>query len=143
GRAALTRRLAALALLPASAVVAAHRPAATAPGPVAAQAPRAKAGPSKVEAGAAKLYDTSVLHQIAVEIAPDDAGRILARTSERVRATFTIDGRTLKNIGVRQSGGIYHPYVPIQGKPSLSVKFDEFVPQQKLFDLDKLILKNE
>ena len=98
---------------------------------------------SKVEAGAAKLYDTSVLHQITVEMSPDDARRILARTSERVHATFTIDGRVLKDVGVRQSGGIYHAYVPVQGKPSLSVKFDEFVPKQKVFDLDKLILKNE
>ena len=96
-----------------------------------------------MEAGAARLYDTSVLHQIQIQIAPEDARRILSRTSERVRSTFTIDGRTLKNGGVRQSGGIYHPYVPIAGKPSLSVKFDEFVPGQELFDLDKLILKNE
>jgi spore coat protein CotH len=98
---------------------------------------------ARIEAGAARLYDTSYLHQIAIEISEDDARRILARTEERVPVTFTIDGRTLKNVGVRQSGGIYHRYVQIGDKPSLSVKFDEFVPQQKVFDLDKLILKNE
>ena len=44
---------------------------------------------------------------------------------------------------MRQSGGSYHPYQPITNKPSLSLKFDEFVDGQKLFGLDKLILKNE
>jgi hypothetical protein len=101
------------------------------------------AGRARVEAGVAKLYDRSFLHQIQIEIAPADARNILQRTDVRVPATFTFDGVTLKNIGVRQSGGIYMPYLPIEGKPSLSVKFDEFVPNQKLYDLDKLIIKNE
>lgn len=108
-----------------------------------AKAPAGDAARARVEAGAAKLYDTSVLHRIEIQIAPEDARRILARTSERVRVRFTLDGRTLENVGVRQAGGIYHGYVPIEGKPSLSVKFDEFVPGQKVFDLDKLIIKNE
>lgn len=97
----------------------------------------------KVEAGVARLYDTSVLHRIDIAIAAEDADRIIARTDERVRATFTMDGRTLTDIGVRQSGGVYHPYQPITNKPSLSLKFDEFVDGQRLFDLERLILKNE
>ena len=45
----------------------------------------------------------------------------------------------------RPSGGRHLSLVtcPIEGKPSLSLKFDEFVKGQRLFDLDKLILKNE
>jgi spore coat protein CotH len=100
------------------------------------------AAQARARAGAAKLYDTAVLHRIDIVIAPEEVGKIPRRTTERVRCTFTIDGITLKNVGVRQAGGIYHPYVPITNKPSLSLKFDEFVRNQLLFDLDKLVLKN-
>jgi len=97
----------------------------------------------RIRAGAAKLYDTSVLHVIDIVIPLEDTAKIVRRTEERIRCTFTFDGRTLTNVGVRQAGGIFHGYVPIEGKPSLSLKFDEFVKGQRLFDLDKLILKNE
>ena len=108
-----------------------------------APAARPDAARARAQAGVEKLYDTSILHRIDVVIAPGDAQKILARTSDRVRCRFTIDGHTLDNVGVRQSGGVYHPYQPITNKPSLSVKFDDFVKGQRLFDLDKLILKNE
>ena len=97
----------------------------------------------RAAAGAARLYDTSVLHRIDIVIAPEDVSRIPYRTPDRVRATLTIDAVTLKDVGVRQSGGVYHAYQPIAGKPSLSIKFDEFTNGQRLFGLDKLILKNE
>jgi len=91
----------------------------------------------------ARLYDTSFLHRIDVVIADEDVGRIMYRTADRIRCTITIDGITLKDVGVRQSGGVYHPYLPITAKPSLSLKFDEFTKGQRLYGLDKLILKNE
>lgn len=103
----------------------------------------AEAGRATAQAAAAKLYDTSVLHRIDVVIPQEDAGKIINRTDVRIRCTFTLDGLTLKDVGVRQAGGVYHAYVPIQGKPSLSLKFDEFVKKQRLFGLDKLVLKNE
>lgn len=106
-------------------------------------AAQADASRRRVEAGAAKLYDTAALHRIDIVIPAEDVDKIPRRSTERVRCTFTIDGRTLQNVGVRQAGGVYHPYQPITNKPSLSVKFDEFVKGQTLFDLDKLVLKNE
>ena len=105
--------------------------------------PGADPARARVTAGADRLYDTARLHRIDIVIAPADAAQIVFRRPDRVRATFTIDGRTIRDVGVRQSGGIYHPYLPVEAKPSLSVKFDEFVAGQTLFDLDKLILKNE
>src|SRR5262245_55759510 len=116
-----------------SAAVALGAQAGRAPVP---QPDRARA---RVEAGAARLYDTSLLHRIDIAIAAEDVDKIPRRTTERVRCTFTIDGRTLENVGVRQAGGVYHPYQPITNKPSLSLKFDEFVKGQLLFDLDKLV----
>ena len=106
-------------------------------------APQVDRARARVEAGAAKLYDTSVLHRIDIVIADEDVGKIPYRTTARVHCTFTIDGLTLKDVGVRQAGGVYHPYLPIGNKPALSIKFDEFTKGQLLFGLDKLVLKNE
>ncbi|MEO8069920.1 MAG: CotH kinase family protein [Acidobacteriota bacterium] len=97
----------------------------------------------RAETGTAKVYDTSVLHRIEVVMSAEDAASIINRTEQRVRCTFTFDGLALHDVGVRQSGGVYHPYQPITNKPSLSIKFDEFVKGQTLFGLDKVVLKNE
>src|SRR5262245_13995398 len=98
--------------------------------------------PQRTQITGSPLYDTSVLHRIDIVIPAEDANKLLNRTDTRIRCTFTIDGRTLHDVGVRQAGGIYHPYVPITNKPSLSLKFDEFTRKQELFGVDRLVLKN-
>ena len=93
-------------------------------------------------AAVARVYDTSVLHRIEITIAPEDARTILNRTTERVRCTFSFDGVVLKDVGIRQAGGTFNRFVPIEGKPTLSVKFDDFVDGQELHGLEKMILKD-
>jgi spore coat protein CotH len=110
----------------------------------AAPAPPADAGRlARVQAGDARVFDTTALHRISITVTPDDARLLIRRTSEHEHCTFTFDGVTLKDAGIRQAGGVYHPYVSIENKPSLSLKFDEFTKGQTLFGLDKLVLKNE
>ena len=96
----------------------------------------------RVKASVARVYDTSILHRIEIVIAPDDARTILSRGSDRVRCTFTFDGVVLKDVGVRQAGGTFNRFVSIDEKPTLSVKFDEFVDGQELHGLEKIVLKD-
>src|SRR5688500_10950635 len=96
----------------------------------------------RVQAAVARVFDTSVLHRIEIVIAPADARTILNRMSERVRSTFTFDGIVLKDVWVRQAGGTFNSFVPIDQKPTLSVKFDDFVDGQELHGLEKIILKD-
>ena len=96
----------------------------------------------RVVVAAARVYDTSVLHRIEITIPVEDARRILNRTTERVRARVSVDGVVFDNVGVRQAGGTFNPFVPIEAKPTLSVKFDDFVEGQELHGLEKLILKD-
>jgi spore coat protein CotH len=112
-------------------------------------APRAHVAPAqadnrqeRVKASVARVFDTSVLHRIDMVIAPDAARTILNRTTERVRCTFTFDGIVLKDVGVRQAGGTFNRFVPIEQKPTLSVKFDDFVEGQELHGLEKIVLKD-
>ena len=96
----------------------------------------------RVKAAVARVYDTSVLHRIEIVMTPEDARTILNRTSERVRCTFTFDGVTLTDVGVRQAGGTFNRFVPIEDKPTLSLKFDDFVEGQELHGLEKMVLKD-
>jgi len=96
----------------------------------------------RLTAAVARVYDTSVLHRIEIVISPQDAATIVNRTSERVRCTFTFDGVALKDVGVRQAGGTFNRFVSIDQKPTLSVKFDDFVDKQTLHGLEKMVLKD-
>lgn len=108
--------------------------------PAAAQAVDARQ--ARVTAAVARVFDTSILHRIEIVIAPEDARTILNRTPERVKCTFTFDGIVLKDVGIRQAGGTFNAFVPIDGKPTLSVKFDDLVEGQELHGLEKIILKD-
>jgi len=107
-----------------------------------AQGQKPDAKQDKVRESVARVYDTAVLHRIQIEIAPGDVSKILARSSDRVRCTFTFDGVTLKDVGVRQAGGTFNRFVGIEGKPTLSLKFDDFVEGQELHGLEKIVLKD-
>ena len=102
----------------------------------------ADARQERVKASVARVYDTTVLHRIEIVIAPDDARTILNRTTDRVRCTFTFDGVVLKDVGVRQAGGTFNRFVSIENKPTLSLKFDDFVDGQELHGLEKMVLKD-
>lgn len=108
----------------------------------AAAAQAADARQERVKASVARVFDTSVLHRIEIAMSPVDAATILNRTPARVRCTFRFDGVVLTDVGVRQAGGTYNRFVPIDGKPTLSLKFDDFVDGQKLHGLEKLVLKD-
>jgi hypothetical protein len=57
-----------------------------------------------------------------------------------VRCTFTFDGLVLEDVGVRQAGGTFNRFVSIDEKPTLSVKFDDFVEGQELHGLEKAFI---
>ena len=96
----------------------------------------------RLKAAVARVYDPSVLHRIEIEVAAEDARTILNRTTERVRCTFTFDGVVLKDVGIRQAGGTFNRFVSLDEKPTLSVKFDDFVDTQTLHGLEKMVLKD-
>ncbi len=98
---------------------------------------------STLPSNIARVFDLSFLHKIEITIAPENIKAVQSRSDTRVSCTFTFDGITLPNSGVRQGGGIYNPAQTIKQRPSLSLKFDQFVPGQKLYGLDKLYLKNQ
>lgn len=88
-----------------------------------------------------RVFDTSVLHEIRIEVAPEHLASLEYDHEKRVPCTFTFDGTTLEHVTIRQKGLGTHGG-SLYTKPSFSVRFDELVRGQKLHGLDKLILNN-
>ncbi|HWN70429.1 MAG TPA: CotH kinase family protein [Haliangium sp.] len=87
------------------------------------------------------MFDTSVLHEIHIEVAPEHLAALEYDHEKRVPCTFTFDGTRLEYATIRQKGLGTHAG-SLYTKPSFSVRFDELVPGQTLHGLDRLILNN-
>lgn len=88
-----------------------------------------------------RIFALDVLHEIDIVVAEGDLDTLENDRETRVPCTFTFDGTTLEDVGIRQKGG-YGSSSTLDGKPGFSVKFDEIVPGQRLFDLRKILLNN-
>jgi spore coat protein H len=88
-----------------------------------------------------RVFDTAVLHEIRIEVAPEHLDDLERDREQRVPGTFIFDGARLENVGIRLKGrGSQNG--DLDDKPSFSIKFNEFVRGQKLHGLNKLILNN-
>ncbi|MCP6769165.1 hypothetical protein NL529_30395, partial [Klebsiella pneumoniae] len=75
---------------------------------------------------AERVFDPAKLHRVDITIPDYNARNFTSRTAARQHGTLTFDGEMVRDVGVRQSG-TFLPYVGIGQKPSLSIKFNEFV----------------
>jgi len=87
------------------------------------------------------VFDLGVLHEIDIVVDEAYLEQLDADRENRVPCTFTFDGVTLTDVGIRQKGG-YGSSSNLDGKPGWSVKLDEFVPDQALDGLQKILLNN-
>jgi hypothetical protein len=102
--------------------------------------PAAPDGPLPVGAGP-RIFDLEVLHEIAITVEAAYLPKLEQDREHRVPCTLSFDGVTLTQVGIRQKGG-YGSSSTLQGKPGFSIKFNEFVPGQKLAGMKKLLLNN-
>jgi len=87
------------------------------------------------------VFSPDVLHVITITVEDQYLDSLDTDREHRVPCTFTFDGTTLANVGIRQKGG-YGSTSSLDGKPPFSVKFNEFVSGQRLDGLKKLWLNN-
>jgi spore coat protein H len=88
-----------------------------------------------------RVFDTSVLHEIRIEIEPEYLEELEENRKQRVPCTFIFDGRRLENVAIRLKGRGSQDGT-LEDKPSFSIRFDELETGQRLYGLDKLILNN-
>lgn len=88
----------------------------------------------------AELFDSPKLRTFKISISPDQYEALKKDNRKYVRATVAEGSVTYSNVAVRLKG--MGSFRPLHEKPSLAVKFDEFVPGQKFCGLGKIMLNN-
>jgi spore coat protein H len=86
------------------------------------------------------LFAADVLHTIDITVSARDLAQLETDQENRVACTFTYDGATIENAGIRKKGTSTRR--PLVNKPSFSVKLDEFVDGAKLDGVQKIIVNN-
>ena len=93
-----------------------------------------------------KLFDTSYVHTINIEIADEDWQDLVTNPLDETyySCNITIDGETYKNIGLRTKGNSSLTQVANSDSDrySFKIKFDKFDKEQDYYGLEKLSLNN-
>ena len=88
-----------------------------------------------------RFFDQSILHEVEITVSAADFARLVPGQEDRVPCTFTYDGVTTEQVGVRLKGG-FGSLQDITQKPGFSIKTNEFVPGQEVLDMRKFTLDN-
>ena len=80
------------------------------------------------------------MRRFTFHVEPGEWDKLKADNRSYVRASVTVDGDEFKPVGVRLKG--QGSFRPLEDRPSLAVKFDEFVDGQKFCGLTKVMLNN-
>lgn len=88
---------------------------------------------------AAVVFDRTRLHTVEITVAESDLAQLATDLENRVPCTVRYDGELVEGAGVRQKG---NALVEVFGKPSFSLKLDEFDEKASLHGLHKLLLNN-
>jgi spore coat protein H len=90
--------------------------------------------------GGNRVFDTSVLHKIEIEVDEQHLAGLDEDTDTRVPCTFTFDGETIEGAGCKKKGQT--TLRPLAEKPSLSVKLDVTDSTADVDGIEKIILNN-
>src|SRR5688572_6190166 len=88
-----------------------------------------------------RFFDPTVLHEVNIVVASEDFDLLIPGQVDRIPCTFTYDGVTKEDVGIRVKGG-FGSLQDINGKPGFSIKTNEFVQGQEILDMRKFTLDN-
>lgn len=95
---------------------------------------------------ASKIFDTSVVHTINIEIDENEWQDMLDNATDKVwkNCNITIDGETIENVGIRAKGNssLRNIASSDSDRYSFKVNFKKYEKDQRYYGLDKLALNN-
>ena len=98
----------------------------------------------KVMSYESKLFDNSYVHTVDIEMEDWDSFIETAENEEYSVCNVTIDGETIKNVGIRGKGNTSLSSVSSMGSQrySFKIEFDQYDSTSTYHGLDKLVLNN-
>jgi spore coat protein CotH len=100
----------------------------------------AGAAESRKADAAAALFTDAKIHTLRIDLPESSLAALKQGNRDYVRATVSDGDSVLRNVGVRLKG--HSSFQPIDKKPSLTLKFNEFVSGQAYYGLTKVALNN-
>jgi spore coat protein H len=88
-----------------------------------------------------RFFDQSIIHEVKITVSAADFAKLIPGADERVPCTFTYDGVTKEQVGIRLKGG-FGSLQDITQKPGFSIKTNEFIPGQEVLDMRRFTLDN-
>lgn len=85
------------------------------------------------------VLDSTVLHQVEITVDAAHLNQLAFDLDNRVPSTIVYDGQEVAQAGIRQKG---NAAIALEGKPSFSVRFDEFVDKTDIQGLNKILLNS-
>jgi len=87
-----------------------------------------------------RMFDTSLLHQVDITVAPEYLDSLDNDLETRVPCTLAYDGEVVAEAGIKKKG--QSTLQPLADKPSFNVKLDEFVAGADIDGISRLALNN-
>jgi spore coat protein H len=94
---------------------------------------------AKTDPGA-EFFNSAELRTFKITLSKEQYARLADNNRQYVSATVAVGGVTYSNVAIRLKG--MGSFRPLHEKPSLAVKFDEYIEDQKFFGLSKIMLNN-
>jgi len=86
------------------------------------------------------LFYAPKVHRLKIELAEGASEALRKDPKQYVKATLTEGGKAYANVGVRLKGSA--PFEGMEKKPSLAIKFNEFVKDQEFHGRGRVLLNN-
>jgi len=87
-----------------------------------------------------ELFTEGAVRHFKIQIDPIEWQNLKNDNRTYVRASVTVNSDTFRHVGIRLKG--QGSFRPLEDRPSLALKFDEFVQDQKFCGLTKIMLNN-
>jgi spore coat protein H len=98
------------------------------------------AGESRKADAAEALFTNGTIRTVRIDLPEASLASLKQSNRDYVRATISDGDLVLRNVGVRLKG--HSTFQPIEKKPALALKFNEFVSGQEYHGLTKVALNN-
>src|SRR5262245_57497398 len=89
----------------------------------------------------AEIFGTGIVHRVSIQLPDQALDALRKQPRDEVRATVQFGNNKLTDVGVHLKGRT-GSFRTLDDKPALTLDFDKFTPERRLFGLSKIHLNN-